>query len=59
MTREDASKLIIAYGGRVTESVSKKTAYVLAGRDAGSKLIKAQDLDIKIISEDDLIDMLN
>lgn len=59
MTREDASKLIIAHGGRVTESVSKKTSYVLVGRDAGSKLINAQNLGIKIISEANFMDMLN
>ena len=59
MTREEAAQLIQENGGRVTNSVSKKTAYVLAGDNAGSKLNKAQDLGVKIISEADLLKMLN
>ncbi len=58
MTREQARKLIEEHGGRVSESVSKKTAYVLAGEDAGSKLTKAQNLEIQVLTEDDLISML-
>lgn len=55
MKRSDAKKLIEDFGGKVSGSVSKKTNYVVAGEDAGSKLIKAQELGIEIISEADLI----
>ncbi|MDE6520605.1 MAG: NAD-dependent DNA ligase LigA [Ruminococcus sp.] len=55
MKRDDAKKLIESFGGKVSGSVSKKTNYVVAGEDAGSKLTKAQDLGIEILSEDDLI----
>jgi DNA ligase (NAD+) len=58
MTREQARKLIEEHGGRVSESVSKKTAYILAGEDAGSKFAKAQRLGIKVLAEDDLTNML-
>jgi DNA ligase (NAD+) len=58
MTRDDASELIQSYGGKVSGSVSKKTSYVLAGEEAGSKLAKAQELGIPIISEADLLEML-
>lgn len=50
-TRGDASEIIEKFGGKVSGSVSKKTAYVLAGEDAGSKLTKAQSLGVKIIDE--------
>ena len=43
------------YGGKVTSTVSKKTDYLLAGNDAGSKLEKAQVLGVVVLSEDDLI----
>jgi len=59
MTRDQARKLIEEHGGRVSESVSKKTTYVLAGEEAGSKLTKAQSLGIEVIAEEDLINMLN
>lgn len=52
LRREEAADLIIKYGGRVVSSVSKKTDYVLAGSQAGSKLGKAQSLGIKIIDEE-------
>jgi DNA ligase (NAD+) len=52
-TRTEAADLIEKYGGRTSSSVSKKTDFVLAGEDAGSKLEKAKSLGIKIISEDD------
>lgn len=56
LSRVDATKLIEEHGGRVSESVSKKTSYVLAGENPGNnKITAAQSLDIKIISEDDLI----
>ena len=58
-TRQEASDIIEKYGGKVSSSVSKKTSYVLAGSEAGSKLIKAQNLGIKIISEDDFENMIN
>ena len=58
MTRDEASNLILKYGGRVTDSVSKKTTYLLAGRDAGSKLTKAQDLGINVINEGQFMNMI-
>ena len=56
--RKEAQTLIERYGGKVSGSVSKKTDYVLAGESAGSKLTKAQELGIRVISEDELYDML-
>ena len=58
MTRDGASALIESYGGKTSSSVSKKTSYVLAGEAAGSKLTKAQELGVTIISEEDLLNML-
>ena len=54
-----ARDLILSHGGQVTSSVSKKTSYVLAGENPGSKLTKAQDLNIKILSEQEFIDIIN
>lgn len=54
MSRDEASALIKAAGGKVSGSVSGKTSYVVAGEAAGSKLTKAQSLGVKIISEDEL-----
>jgi DNA ligase (NAD+) len=54
LSREDAKKLIENEGGKVSGSVSKKTDYVVAGADAGSKLDKARDLKIAVIDEDGL-----
>jgi DNA ligase (NAD+) len=51
LTREEATTKIEALGGKVTGSVSKKTDYVLAGAEAGSKLTKAQELGVKILDE--------
>jgi DNA ligase (NAD+) len=51
MTREEAAEQIVAAGGRVTSSVSKKTDYVVAGDDPGSKFTKAQQLNIPILDE--------
>ena len=51
--REQASEIIEKFGGKTSSSVSKKTDYVLAGEEAGSKLRKAQELGIKIISEEE------
>ena len=58
MTRGEASALIEQYGGKTSGSVSKKTDYVLAGEDAGSKLTKAQQLGITVLTEDQFRDML-
>ena len=57
-SREKASEIIEKMGGKTSSSVSKKTDYVLAGKDAGSKLKKAQELGITIISEEEFITML-
>ena len=57
-TREEASKLIEERGGKVSNSVSKKTDYVIAGEKAGSKLQKAQELNIKILSEAEFNELL-
>lgn len=58
MKRSEASKIIEANGGKTSSSVSKKTSYVLAGDDAGSKLTKAQSLGITIITEEEFKSML-
>lgn len=58
MGRKEAKELIEQNGGKVTGSVSKKTDYLLAGENAGSKLTKAEALNIQVISEDDLKDMI-
>ena len=57
LTREDATAKIEALGGKVSGSVSKKTDYVLAGEDAGSKLDKAQKLGVKIVDEAEFLKM--
>ena len=59
MSRDEASELIKAQGGKVSGSVSKKTSYVVVGEAAGSKLTKAQDLGVKIIDENELLKMLS
>lgn len=58
LSREDAKEKIEAAGAKVSSSVSKKTSYVVAGEDAGSKLAKAQELGITVIDEAQLIAML-
>jgi DNA ligase (NAD+) len=58
MKREDAEQKILAAGGKVSGSVSKKTSYVLAGADAGSKLEKAKELGVPVIDEAEFIKML-
>ena len=58
MTREEASEAIIAAGGRVTGSVSRKTDYVVAGESPGSKLAQAERLEVSVIDEDALRKLL-
>ena len=58
LKRSDAQKIIEDNGGKVSGSVSKKTDYVVAGEEAGSKLKKANELGIPIISEEELMDMI-
>ena len=57
MTREQASALITSHGGKVSGSVSKKTSYVVAGAEAGSKLAKAESLGVPVIDEAELLRM--
>jgi DNA ligase (NAD+) len=59
MTRDEAKDLILKEGGKVTGSVSKKTSYVLAGEKAGSKLTKAQALEVEVLDLESLQDLLN
>ncbi len=58
LKRNEAGEIIEGFGGKTSSSVSKKTDYVLAGEDAGSKLTKAQSLGIKIISEEEFLEMI-
>lgn len=59
LKRSDATKIIEDMGGKTSSSVSKKTDYVVAGAEAGSKLTKAQSLGVTIISEKELLEMSN
>ena len=58
MTRDEAKALIQKEGGKVTGSVSSKTSFLLAGENAGSKLAKAQKLDVEVIDLDGLMRLL-
>ncbi|MBF2056712.1 MAG: NAD-dependent DNA ligase LigA [Cyanobacterium sp. T60_A2020_053] len=58
LSREEAKQLIEQAGGKVTNAISKKTDYLLAGEKAGSKLTKAQELGIKIIEQQQLLDLI-
>ena len=57
-TRDEASEIIENFGGKTSSSVSKKTDYVLAGEDAGSKLKKANELGVKVITEAEFEEMI-
>jgi DNA ligase (NAD+) len=59
LTREQASERIVGAGGRVTSSVSKKTDYVVAGENAGSKLTKAESLGVSVLDEPGLLELLD
>lgn len=59
MGRKEASELIEQHGGKVTSSVSRKTSYVVAGEEAGSKLDKANALGIPVLTESDLLQMID
>jgi DNA ligase (NAD+) len=59
LTRNEAKAMIERAGGKVAGSVSKKTSYVVAGEDAGSKLTKAEELGVAVLSESELLEMLN
>ena len=59
LTREQATELVENNGGKVTSSVSKKTSFVVAGTDAGSKLLKAQELGVRVIDEKELLNLVN
>lgn len=58
-TRDEASAIIESFGGKTSSSVSKKTGYVLAGENAGSKLQKANELSIPIINEEEFSKMIH
>jgi len=57
-SRKEAEEIIEKFGGKTSSSVSKKTSYVLAGEDSGSKLTKAQDLGVTVITENEFIEMI-
>ena len=57
-SRKEAEEIIESFGGKTSSSVSKKTSYVLAGEDSGSKLTKAQELGVTVINEEEFINMI-
>jgi DNA ligase (NAD+) len=58
MKRDEAKDLIQKNGGKVSDSISAKTDYLVAGEKAGSKLAKAEKLGVKVISEEELIELM-
>lgn len=58
LSRNEASEIIEKFGGKTSGSVSKKTSFVLAGEEAGSKLTKAEELGIQIITEAEFLEMI-
>ena len=58
LSRDDARTKIEAAGGKVAGSVSKKTSYVVAGEEAGSKLTRAEELGVAILDEEQLLKLL-
>lgn len=59
LKRDEAKELIKAAGGKVTDSVSKKTNYLVVGAEAGSKLEKAESLGVLCLSESELLKLIN
>ena len=59
MTREEAGEKVKTLGGKVSGSISRKTNFLVAGDKTGSKLIKAETLGIKILSEQEFLEMIN
>ena len=57
-TRNEAAEIIESFGGKTSSSVSKKTSFVLAGEEAGSKLDKANKLGVRVISEEEFREMI-
>jgi DNA ligase (NAD+) len=58
LSRDEAKRLIESAGGKVASAVSKKTSYVVAGEEAGTKLAKAQELGVPVVTEDDLLTLI-
>ena len=58
LKRNEAQAIIESFGGKASSSVSKKTTYVLAGEEAGSKLTKAESLGVAIINEEQFMEMI-
>ncbi|HJM71270.1 MAG TPA: BRCT domain-containing protein, partial [Gammaproteobacteria bacterium] len=59
MTRSDAQRMIEDNGGKVTSSVSQNTSYLVTGKNPGSKIKKASNIGVNIISEDELVNLIN